>query len=192
MPEAYRLAGDAELAGDLGLTDADGEQLAGSQPAGLEPFTFLVCRRAASDGRHASILTRRAGPLQLGHHPSSRHPRPVSQHGAAGSVPQVPGAWVIHDGADGATYGRSRPWLVSPILVRSISAWTTTKTPSRWPSWPQIVTARTSSGSRMTRRRCAGSLAALVIPVGCEPATRPARPATNWPGCWRAWECAAR
>src|SRR5215212_1582118 len=77
MPEAYRLAGDAELAGDLGLTDADGEQLAGSQPAGLEPFTFLVCRRAASDGRHASILTRRAGPLQLGHHPSSRHPRPV-------------------------------------------------------------------------------------------------------------------
>src|SRR5215218_8225933 len=78
MPEAYRLAGDAELAGDLGLTDADGEQLAGSQPAGLEPFTFLVCRRAASDGRHASILTRRAGPLQLGHHPSSRHPRPVN------------------------------------------------------------------------------------------------------------------
>src|SRR5215213_6748022 len=79
MPEAYRLAGDAELAGDLGLTDADGEQLAGSQPAGLEPFTFLVCRRAASDGRHASILTRRAGPLQLGHHPSSRHPRPVNE-----------------------------------------------------------------------------------------------------------------
>jgi hypothetical protein len=31
-----------------------------------------------------------------------------SQHGAAGSVPQVTSAWVIHDGADGATYGRPR------------------------------------------------------------------------------------
>src|SRR5215211_3741822 len=89
MPEAYRLAGDAELAGDLGLTDADGEQLAGSQPAGLEPFTFLVCRRAASDGRHASILTRRAGPLQLGHHPSSRHPRPVKWDPAVTSITQT-------------------------------------------------------------------------------------------------------
>jgi transposase len=34
--------------------------------------------RAVRDGRHRSILTRRAGPLQLGHHPSSRHPRPVT------------------------------------------------------------------------------------------------------------------
>src|SRR5215211_9546830 len=92
MPEAYRLAGDAELAGDLGLTDADGEQLAGSQPAGLEPFTFLVCRRAASDGRHASILTRRAGPLQLGHHPSSRHPRPVSRGRQVPAAALVPAA----------------------------------------------------------------------------------------------------
>jgi hypothetical protein len=28
----------------------------------------------------------------------------LSQHGAAGPVPQVTSAWVIHDGADGATY----------------------------------------------------------------------------------------
>jgi hypothetical protein len=32
----------------------------------------------------------------------------------------------------------------------------------------------------------------LGIPAGWEPATRPARPATSWPGCWRAWECAVR
>jgi hypothetical protein len=41
-------------------------------------------------------------------------------------------------------------------------------------------------------RRCAGSLAALVIPVGCEPATRLARPASSWLGCCTAWECAVR
>jgi hypothetical protein len=46
---------------------------------------------------------------------------PRSQHGAAGSVPQVTSAWVIHDGADGATYGRSRPCPVSRILARPTS-----------------------------------------------------------------------
>src|SRR5215211_8608511 len=155
------------------------------------PYSELVSSLVAMDkaGTTSNTCIFQPGGAGIG---SPRIFETLSQHGAAGSVPQVPGAWVIHDGADGATYGRSRPWLVSPILVRSISAWTSTKTPSRWRSWPQIVTARTSSGSRMTRRRCAGSLAALVIPVGCEPATRPARPATNWPGCWRAWECAAR
>ena len=50
----------------------------------------------------------------------------------------------------------------------------------------------TSSGSPMTRRRCAGSLAASATPAGCEPATRPARPASSWPGCCTAWGCAAR
>jgi hypothetical protein len=29
------------LAGDLGLAHADGEQLSGAQPAGLQPLTFL-------------------------------------------------------------------------------------------------------------------------------------------------------
>jgi hypothetical protein len=27
---------------------------------------------------------------------------------------------------------------------------------------------------------------------GCEPATRPARSATSWPGCWPPCTCAAR
>jgi hypothetical protein len=29
-------------------------------------------------------------------------------------------------------------------------------------------------------------------PGGCEPATRPARPAMSWPGCWPPCTCAAR
>jgi hypothetical protein len=66
MPAAHGLAGDIELAGDLGLADADSEQLGGAQPAGLQPFTFMLCRRAARDGWHAPILTRRAAPVQLG------------------------------------------------------------------------------------------------------------------------------
>lgn len=45
------------------------------------------------------------------------------------------------------------------------------------------ATAPRSIGSLMTSRRCAGSLAAWVIPAGCQPAPRPARPATSWPGC---------
>jgi hypothetical protein len=57
MPGAHRLAGDAELAGDLGLTDADAEQLAGAQPAGLEPVAFSLRRRTARDGWHARVLT---------------------------------------------------------------------------------------------------------------------------------------
>jgi hypothetical protein len=57
MPQAHGLAGDAQLAGDLGLMDAGGEQLGGAEPAGLEPFAFSLCRRAAGDGWHAPILT---------------------------------------------------------------------------------------------------------------------------------------
>jgi hypothetical protein len=63
MPQAHGLAGDAELAGDLGLANADGEQLGGTQPAGLEPLALSLRRRAARDGWHAPILTRRATPL---------------------------------------------------------------------------------------------------------------------------------
>jgi hypothetical protein len=54
------------------------------------------------------------------------------------------------------------------------------------------ATAPRSTGSPMTRRRCAGSSAASAIPGGCEPARRPARPALSWPGCWTAWGFAAR
>ena len=35
-------------------------------------------------------------------------------------------------------------------------------------------------------------LARVPIGPGCEPATRPARPALSWPGCCTAWTCAAR
>jgi hypothetical protein len=38
MPDADRLGGDAELAGDLGLTDA-----ASAQSACLETVTFSLC-----------------------------------------------------------------------------------------------------------------------------------------------------
>jgi hypothetical protein len=55
------LAGDAELAGDLGLADAGGEQFGGAQPTGLEPFAFLSCRGAAGDGWHGPILTEGLG-----------------------------------------------------------------------------------------------------------------------------------
>jgi hypothetical protein len=48
------------------------------------------------------------------------------------------------------------------------------KTPSRWRSWLPTATGPTSSGSPMTRRRCAGSLAAFPIP-GC--------PSSGAPSC---------
>jgi hypothetical protein len=35
VPEMDALAGDAELAGDLGLADAGGEQLGGAEPTGV-------------------------------------------------------------------------------------------------------------------------------------------------------------
>jgi hypothetical protein len=43
---------DPELAGDLSLTDAGGEQLGCTQPTGLEPVAFSLCRRAARNGWH--------------------------------------------------------------------------------------------------------------------------------------------
>jgi hypothetical protein len=56
MPDADRLGGDAELAGDLGLTDAGSEPLASAQSACLETVTFSLCRRAARGSWHAGIL----------------------------------------------------------------------------------------------------------------------------------------
>jgi len=46
------LAGDAQLAGDLSLRDAEGEQLGGTQPAALEAVTLLLCARMAKSGWH--------------------------------------------------------------------------------------------------------------------------------------------
>jgi DnaK suppressor protein len=65
--------GDTELAGDLSLADADGEQLGRAQPAGLEPVAFLSCRRAAGNGWHGRILPggRRSA------NSSTQHPRPL-------------------------------------------------------------------------------------------------------------------
>jgi hypothetical protein len=51
------LAGDAELAGDLGLADTGGEQLGGPQSTQLKPVAFSLCRGAAGNGWHRPILT---------------------------------------------------------------------------------------------------------------------------------------
>ena len=83
VPKMRTLAGDAELAGDLGLADAGGEQLGGAQPTRLEAFAFLLCRRAASDGWHGPILTGRAQQHQP-EHLSGQHPEPVNQNTDAG------------------------------------------------------------------------------------------------------------
>jgi hypothetical protein len=72
MPEAYGLAGDAELVGDLGLAEATGEQLGGAQPAGLKPLAFLLCRRVAGNGWHGRILPATGSQF----HPSAQYPRP--------------------------------------------------------------------------------------------------------------------
>src|SRR6266571_5799044 len=40
---------------------------------------------------------------------------------ATALVPQVTNAWVIHDGGDGATYGRSRPCPASRIEVNQVA-----------------------------------------------------------------------
>jgi hypothetical protein len=66
MPNTDRLGRDLELAGDLGLVDAGGEQLGGAQPASLQAVTSSLCRRAARDSWHG------ADP----HPPASRTPTP--------------------------------------------------------------------------------------------------------------------
>jgi hypothetical protein len=50
MPGAHGLGGDGELAGDLGLADASGEQFGCAEAAALEPFAFSLGRRTARDG----------------------------------------------------------------------------------------------------------------------------------------------
>ena len=62
VPEMDALAGDAELAGNLGLTDAGGEQLGSAQPTGLEAFAFLLRRGTARDGWHAADPDRQGPP----------------------------------------------------------------------------------------------------------------------------------
>jgi hypothetical protein len=57
---------------------------------------------------------------------------------------------------------------------------------------PPTVTAPTSSGSPTTRRRCAGSSAALVIPAGCEPATSTGPTGYELARLWTVCTCAAR
>ncbi len=52
MPLADALAGDTELAGDLSLTQADGEQLGSAKPANLEAVTYLLRNRTARNGWH--------------------------------------------------------------------------------------------------------------------------------------------
>jgi hypothetical protein len=93
MPQAHRLAGDAEPAGDLGLADAGSEQLGGAQPTGLQSFTFTSCRRAARDGWHArsspaqqrgsNLLRVSSGAL---HHPDHACHRPPAEPGGVDRV----------------------------------------------------------------------------------------------------------
>jgi hypothetical protein len=54
VPDADSLGRNLELAGDLGLADASGEQLGRLQPAGLELLTVSLGRRAARDGWHGA------------------------------------------------------------------------------------------------------------------------------------------
>jgi hypothetical protein len=61
-PEMHALARDTEPAGDLGLTDADGEQLRGAQPTRLKLFAFVLCRGAAGNGWHAADPDRQGSP----------------------------------------------------------------------------------------------------------------------------------
>jgi hypothetical protein len=63
VPDVHSLGGDAELAGNFGLADTVGKQLGRTEPAGLEPVTFSLCRRAARDSWHPQILTRPAASL---------------------------------------------------------------------------------------------------------------------------------
>ena len=63
IPNAHGLGGDAELAGNLGLAYAGGEQSGRAEPAALEPVTLLLCRSAARNSWHPRILTRLTGAL---------------------------------------------------------------------------------------------------------------------------------
>jgi hypothetical protein len=73
MPDTHGLGRDLELAGDLGLADAGGEQLGGAQPASLQAIT--LCRRAARDGWHAGDPHPPGSPATT----PSRTPQPSTQ-----------------------------------------------------------------------------------------------------------------
>jgi hypothetical protein len=113
-----------------------------------------------------------------------------SQHGTAGSGPHLRGSPTLKRAEP--PYGRSQPWPVSRVLHPSTWGWTSTRTPSRWGSCRPTSRSHRSSGSPTTTHRSAGSSAASATPACCEPATRPARPASSWPGCCTAWRSAAR
>jgi hypothetical protein len=53
VPDAHGLRRHLELAGNLGLADAGGEQLGRAEPAALESVAFSLCRRAARNSWHA-------------------------------------------------------------------------------------------------------------------------------------------
>jgi hypothetical protein len=74
VPDAHGLGGDAELAGDLGLAHAGGEQLGRAQPPGLEPVTFSLCRSAARDGWHGRHPHPPRSPAPTRPASSTRHP----------------------------------------------------------------------------------------------------------------------
>ena len=59
------LAGDAELAGDLGRVDASGEQLGGAQPAGLQSLALAVGLGAAGRGRYRVLPVAAAVEVRL-------------------------------------------------------------------------------------------------------------------------------
>jgi hypothetical protein len=55
------------------------QQLAGAQPAGLQPVRFLLCRGVAGKGCHGRILPGQAGPAPTRSCAlATRHPRPFS------------------------------------------------------------------------------------------------------------------
>jgi hypothetical protein len=110
-----------------------------------------------------------------------------SQHGTAGPVRICVG----HPHWAGGANLQKEPAVASVAHSRrSILVWTCTATRSRWGSWSRTSKSPRSTGSLMTSQRCAVSLAASVTPAGCEPATRPARSGSNWPGCCTAWASA--
>jgi hypothetical protein len=75
MPDAHRLAGDPELAGDLGLADADSEQLGGAA-AGSQAAGVLVVPWGGGQWFAWPDPARPHGPAPTSPPPSTQHPRP--------------------------------------------------------------------------------------------------------------------
>jgi len=149
MPDADGLGRDLELAGDLGLTHADGEQLGRAQPAGLEPLAFSLCRRAARDGWHPRILTCQQSAANSGipqpdtQDPLGRlRPQPPKLCGRVTSISAQRGCSGIHSAFAGGSTSNGSGLSTGPAAV------TTVITPLVAPSG---TTARTSvSETRLT------------------------------------------